>query len=777
MINKLRPDFEHTPAHLLRKDFVYLPADKSLSPLISIVTPYYNTGEIFHETARCVLGQSFQQWEWIIVDDGSDDPAAQLTLSEYRDRDPRIRVINHADNRGLSAARNTGFRHAKCDFVLVVDSDDLLAPTAAEKWYWHLMTHPQYGFVASYHVAFGGLNYLWTGGFHDGEMNAQRNRVSMMCMIRKSVHEIVGGFDETLRDGLEDWDFWMRCAARGIWGATIPEYLAWYRVRSDHSDRWGNLDEEHIDLFRGMFQSKYPGLYSGGFPKPVDAVDLDLTEINLNLLNGNKLIKTKSNLLIILPWLVTGGAERFTLNLLGQLVERGWNVTIVTTALSDNSWQYEFEKHTSDVFILPNFLPLKDYPRFIGSTIESRGIDAVLVQGSQEGYRLLPLIRALHPEIIIADYLHFVTPEWMDGGFPKLSLLYQDCFDVSLTSCNQVRDWMIEKGAISDQIQTCYIGVDPNQWKPDFLLRESMRNEFNIGAEEDVILFAGRLEEQKQPDVFIDTLAILAQKGVPFKAFVAGDGSLKVGLDQKLKAYGLQEKIHLLGNFPPERMPEIMAASDIFFLPSQNEGISQAIYEAMSCGLIVVGAMVGGQAELVTKDCGILAPLTDKPNQPKIYANLLQELLSDDAMRHEMSIKSRNRILNRFTLEAMGEQIVNTLRKNNKNFASPHRTPVLTSQNHLLREGQIIIEYLQAKQEWLKLNKMHSDLDHEHTILLNKYQDLSQQLYRPRTASFWFYLWIRQLAFPFYREINKNNAFGKFSEVKKAIKKLLLKQS
>ena len=768
MINELHPDFEHTPAHLLGKDFAYLLADKSLSPLISIVTPYYNTGEIFHETARCVLGQSFQQWEWIIVDDGSDDPTTQLTLSEYRDRDPRIRVINHADNRGLSAARNTGFRHANCDFVLVVDSDDLLVPTAAEKWYWHLMTHPQYGFVASYHVAFGGLNYLWTGGFHDGEMNAQRNRVSMMCMIRKSVHEIVGGFDESLRDGLEDWDFWMRCAARGIWGATIPEYLAWYRVRSDHSDRWGNLDEEHIDQFRAMFQSKYPGLYSGGFPKPVDTVDLDLTEINLNLLNGNKLIKTKSNLLIILPWLVMGGAERFTLNLLGQLVERGWNVTIVTTALSDNSWQFEFEKYTSDIFILPNFLPLKDYPRFIGSTIESRGIDAVLVQGSQEGYRLLPLIRALHPEIIIADYLHFVTPEWMDGGFPKLSLLYQDCLDISLASCNQVRDWMIENGAISDQIQTCYIGVDPTLWKPDFLLRESMRNEFNIGLDEDVILFAGRLEEQKQPDVFVDTLAILAQKGVPFKAFVVGDGSLNQGLEQKLKEYGLQKKIHLLGSLPTERMPEIMAASDIFFLPSQNEGISQAIYEAMSCGLVVVGAMVGGQAELVTKDCGILAPLTDKPNQPEIYASLLYKLLSDDAMRHEMSIKSRNRILNKFTLEGMGYQIVNILSKNKKNIASPPRTPVPTSQSQLLHEGQIIIEYLQAKQEWLKLNKMHM-------ILVTKYQDLWQQLYQPRTASYWFYLWIRQLFLPFYRGINKNIAFGKFLEIKKAIKKLLLK--
>ena len=144
MINETQPNFEDIPANPSRKDFGYFPADKNLSPLVTIITPYYNTGEVFYETARCIFTQSFQQWEWIIVNDGSDAPSAKLILSEFRDRDTRIRVINHSENRGLSAARNTGFTNANCEYVLLVDSDDLLEPTAVEKWYWHLITHPQY---------------------------------------------------------------------------------------------------------------------------------------------------------------------------------------------------------------------------------------------------------------------------------------------------------------------------------------------------------------------------------------------------------------------------------------------------------------------------------------------------------------------------------------------------------------------------------------------------------------------------------------------------------
>ncbi|MFN7037360.1 MAG: glycosyltransferase, partial [Bellilinea sp.] len=446
MINLTDPDFQNTPVHPGRRHYGYQPAAPYLPPVVTIITPFYNTGEVFRQTAQSILQQSLQQFEWLIINDGSDDPLALQILEQYRNRDARIRVIDHPDNRGLSAARNTGFEYARTDYVALLDSDDLLEPTAVEKWWWFLSTQPQFGFVASYHVAFDGKNYLWTGGFHDGAQNAERNRVSMMCMIRKSVHQTVGGFDETIRGGLEDWDFWMRCAAQGIWGATVPEFLAWYRLRSDHSDRWQNLQEERIAEFRAQFQQRYPQLYNGQFPDPPSRdFSLDLILPSLDIPKANQLSKSNRRLLLILPWLVMGGAERFALNLMEQLHKHGWQVTVVATAPAEQTWLYDFAKRSEDVFILPHFVPVKDYPRFLGYLIQSRQFDAALLQGSHEGYRLLPVLRQLYPGFPFVDYLHFITPDWMEGGFPRLSALYNSYLDKTIASSQQLMEWMISE--------------------------------------------------------------------------------------------------------------------------------------------------------------------------------------------------------------------------------------------------------------------------------------------------------------------------------------------
>ena len=137
MVDPNKPDYENTPASFRRPPFRYAPASLQAAPQVTIVTPFYNEGAIFHETARCVFHQSFQQWEWIIVNDASTDAAAVEILSAYRVKDPRVRVIDQQVNQGPSAARNLGFRLAAASYVVRLDSDDLLEPTALEKWLWY----------------------------------------------------------------------------------------------------------------------------------------------------------------------------------------------------------------------------------------------------------------------------------------------------------------------------------------------------------------------------------------------------------------------------------------------------------------------------------------------------------------------------------------------------------------------------------------------------------------------------------------------------------------
>jgi len=82
------------------------------------------------------------------------DRVALDTLEHYRHRDGRICVVDHGTNRGQSAARNTGFGVARTEFVVQLDADDLLEPTAVEKWLWFLESFPEYAFVNGFTVGF-----------------------------------------------------------------------------------------------------------------------------------------------------------------------------------------------------------------------------------------------------------------------------------------------------------------------------------------------------------------------------------------------------------------------------------------------------------------------------------------------------------------------------------------------------------------------------------------------------------------------------------------------
>src|SRR3989338_5398653 len=292
MIDPTNPDFINTPVSPQRPYFNYAPTDLSAPRYVTIVTPFFNTGPIFHDTARSVLHQSFQQWEWLIINDGSTDPEALVILDDYRHKDPRIRIIDHPENRGLSAAR--------ASYVVQLDSDDLLEPTAVEKWCWFLESYPEFSFVKGYTVGFGTQGYLWSKGFHNDNKFLEANLVTPISMVKRTGHESVGGYDEADRGGLMDWDFWLRCADHVYWGATVPEYLEWYRRRPRHNDRWPDFDEgERQRTYRARLREKYPRLWKGEFPKITLREHMPYETVLDELPCENRLHKDKRRLLLL----------------------------------------------------------------------------------------------------------------------------------------------------------------------------------------------------------------------------------------------------------------------------------------------------------------------------------------------------------------------------------------------------------------------------------------------------------------------------------------------
>ena len=135
------------------------------------------------------------------------------------------------------------------------------------------------------------------------------------------------------------------------------------------------------------------------------------------------------------------------------------------------------------MFSLDTFLEAADHPRFLRYLIGSRRPDAVLIASSREAYRYLPYLRAQFPDLPILDYLHFVTPDWMDGGIPRLSTLYQPFLDLTGVSSGHVKEWMVARGADGSRILGCHLGVDTHFWRPDLDCRARVREQLGLDEE------------------------------------------------------------------------------------------------------------------------------------------------------------------------------------------------------------------------------------------------------------------------------------------------------
>jgi len=665
-MNKRVHDFANTPVAPGRPRRDYAPRQPSAFPAVSVITPYFNTGEVFLETAQCVMSQSLQQWEWLIVNDGSNEPDALDILSSFRDRDPRIRVIDMERNRGLPAARNAGLREAHAESVFFLDSDDLIEPTTLEKTVWCLESYPEFHFCKGFTVHFGAEESLARSGFEAGPVFLSRNVVTIRCLVRRDTARAVGGFDESLVQGLEDWDFWLKCAAHGYWGRTIPEFLDWYRRRESHSDRWAAWTPRGLVQMRRELQRRYPELYAGRFPATAPRAQTPYADIPQeipfeNLLTADCGTSARKRVLLIAPWMALGGSDKFNLDLIKQLGRHGYDVSMATTLPDNYPWYEEFARLTPDIFVLPNFLRPNDYPRFLTYLIRSRGFEAAIVSNSELAYRFLPLLRSQCPATTFVDFCHIEEENWNNGGHPRQAAAYQDALDLNIVSSHHLKEWMTGRGADPTQIEVCHTNADTELLSPSAELRAEVRAKMGLAADLPVILYAARLCKQKQPDVFARVVQLLHTKGLNFICLVAGDGEERKRLVSGLRRLRLTQHVVMLGAVSIEGMRELYAASDILFLPSEMEGIALTIFEAMAMGIVPVSADVGGQSELVTPECGILVKPSTKEQQAQDYAAALERLFGSRELRESMGRAARARVCSEFRLEGMGERFVQLL--------------------------------------------------------------------------------------------------------------------
>jgi len=266
------------------------------SPTVSVMIPYYNCKEYIVETIQSVLSQSHQNFEIIIVDDGSDPEHADYLKGFLADK-PAIRYAVQ-NNQGVAAARNHAARLAGGKYFLFLDSDDLILPDYIEKCVTVLENNPDCKLVYPLAEYFDAQEGLWNLPDYDGlESLLKGNRIPIISMHRAEDFVSLGGFDENLTTH-EDWDLWIRLLSNGGTVIRIPEVLFRYRKRRDGSSLINRL-EQNPDLNREDWQKVYEKnrvlfmQYHLGYSDCIQKISLleqqiqSLSELNLQLREDN----------------------------------------------------------------------------------------------------------------------------------------------------------------------------------------------------------------------------------------------------------------------------------------------------------------------------------------------------------------------------------------------------------------------------------------------------------------------------------------------------------
>ncbi|WRH68630.1 MAG: glycosyltransferase [Planktothrix sp. GU0601_MAG3] len=211
------------------------------SPTISILTPTWNSSlDWFLETVLSVLMQSRFDWEWCLVDDGSQQPEIKAVLQALAEKHPHIKVA-FQESGGISSATNRALKMATGDYVCFLDHDDTLIPTALQD----SLNQLAKGFDVVYSdedkIDFSGLNYLepfhkpdWSPEYFRGVMYAGH-----LLSVRRELALEVGGFKSEF-DGVQDYEFLLRLSEVTQNIGHLPKILYhWRKVRGSIS---GDVD-------------------------------------------------------------------------------------------------------------------------------------------------------------------------------------------------------------------------------------------------------------------------------------------------------------------------------------------------------------------------------------------------------------------------------------------------------------------------------------------------------------------------------------------------------
>jgi glycosyltransferase involved in cell wall biosynthesis len=602
------------------------------APLVTIVLTCGPDTEAAELSLRSIRAQTIQSFEILAVNVGCLE--AFLPTLTGQGGGERIDVIGSGD--GVACAWNAAAARSSARYICFLQPGDRIEGTYLEKCLFYLE-------VAALDVCgswqLGGAGLHRTGPFSLRSL-LTRN-VSGSAVIRREMLIRAGGFDYTIAPPSLVWDLWIRMAELGARGHLFREPL----VRN--SEEPG--DEPHDAAF---VSRKYSHLLSdGSLVQRLDANRTRKPPLNsyAGLLEGARQADSPG-IVVAMPFLAMGGAERAVAGVFRELTGRGYRVFLVTTAAAPHGWgdtSHWFHGNLAGLYHLPRFLPPKLRLAFFSYLIQRHSIQVLLQVGSVSAYDWLPRLKELFGELTVVDLL-FNPVGHVDSYWKGRKLI-----DHIVVEHEGMAAWLVEHGERRARVSVIPNAVDVDRFAPqpprDWRTGEPRREGTFVAG------FFGRLAEEKAPDTFV-RIAARFKRRPAFQFLICGTGPMETSLRSLCQEFGLEESVHFLG-FVDTR--EYLPCCDVTVTCSRLDGRPNIILESLAMGVPIVASRVGGIPDMAPEGQGArLCP----PDDVEEFCAAIERLASDREGYFRLAAAGRRWAEAQYSLARAAGQYTNLFR-------------------------------------------------------------------------------------------------------------------
>ncbi len=634
------------------------------APLISVVMPVYNREKYLVLAIDSILQQTFPDFEFLIIDDGSTDASASIVKS-YQDE--RIRFIPNAKNEGIVYTMNKGIQEARGQFIARMDSDDIALPQRLETEVQALRDHPEAAFVSSQ------ITQIDAQGTDKGPWAPERaastyeqirgfiraeNYIANPTVLFRS--EILKKYRYKKNQELsEDWDLWLRMFSAGERMFKINEVLLKYRIHEQSVTTRYNLNGIYLKksriqltyvfntLSRLRFNAFDFGILKNGVLnfakhllnrlhpsmlaalKQVKATDLRRLWLQYKTLKRqlNTFPENKKQLYFFFPFYHVGGAERVHADILEAVPDQK-PVVFITNVSAGAGFKERFSENALllDLSLLSGFPFVRSrVMKLLSGHIGNNANATVFGCNSLFYYHLLP---ALPPSVTCIDLVHaFVHPD--EPGPEYWSLQVAERLKARVVITKKTKE-DFERLYRANNLNPGLI--DRVVYIPNFTEIPSAVEKTRTGSLR--VMYVGRGSAEKRVHL-VGQIARKVKTAMP-QTEMTLVGDLVQAVHPEDRVY-----CNFTGEIKETRaLQELYKKTDVLILTSSREGFPMVIMEAMAFGVVVVSTDVGGIADHVQS--GKNGILIHKQDEAEIVTGFVEALTGLNQDRAQLNRLSAN---------------------------------------------------------------------------------------------------------------------------------------